>query len=76
MEDRWLHEHMSGKLITIEIIWVGGVVAIIVFYFIITRKLHNKRAEEQSAKMTTETVKELNSGKKYLYQRVNRSRVG
>ena len=64
MEDRWLHEHMSGILLAIEIIWVGGVIAIIGFYFIMKRKLRNKRTEAQTAETTADTTEELKSGRK------------
>jgi len=62
MEDRWLHEHMGNILVGIEIIWVGGVIAVIVFYFIIKRKFRNKKDNELIAKAAAEPVEELKSG--------------
>lgn len=35
----WLHGHMMAVLIGIEILWVGGIVAIIAFYFLVRRRL-------------------------------------
>ena len=58
MEDRWLHEHMGNILIGIEIFWVGGVIAIFAFYFVMKRKLHKKRERELAEKVAVEELKE------------------
>jgi uncharacterized membrane protein YdjX (TVP38/TMEM64 family) len=42
MDDLWLHEHMSSILIGVEIMWVGGVLAVIVFYLVMKRRLRKK----------------------------------
>lgn len=43
----WLHGHMGAVLIGIEILWVGGVLAILVFYFVMRRRLSRRpRADD------------------------------
>ena len=64
MNDRWIHEHMGSILIVIEIIWVGGVIAIIAFYLIMKRMLRKKKVEEQTAEATAQTLEEFKSSKK------------
>jgi hypothetical protein len=63
MSDRWLHEHMSSILIAIEVIWVGGVIAVIAFYFIMKKKLRKKKEEKQAAEMATKTMEEMKSSR-------------
>ena len=58
MEDRWLHEHMGNILVGIEILWVGLVIAIFAFYFVMKRKLHKKRERELAEKVAVEELKE------------------
>ena len=62
MDDRWLHAHMSNILIGVEILWVGGVIAVIVFYLIMKRK-YRKKKEEQTAKAAVEGVEEMKPSK-------------
>ena len=64
MNDRWIHEHMGSILIAIEIIWVGGVIAIIAFYLIMKRKFRKKKADEQTAEAAAQTLGEFKSDKK------------
>ena len=47
MED-WVHAHAHGVLLGIEILWVGGFLAIFVLYFLIKRwaKKQPKKPEE------------------------------
>ncbi len=41
----WVLDHMEGVLWAIEILWVGGVVAIGVLYFSIKWHIRNKKKE-------------------------------
>jgi len=42
--DDWLVKHMHGVLVTVEILWVGGFLAVFVVYFVIKYRLkRNKR---------------------------------
>lgn len=50
---------MGNILICIEIIWVGGVIAVIVFYFVIKRNLRKKKENDLTAKTIMGTMKEL-----------------
>lgn len=54
---------MSSILIAIEIIWVGLVIAIIAFYFIMKQKLRNKKEEEQAAETVEKTMEDTKSSK-------------
>ena len=63
MNDRWIHEHMGSILIAIEIIWVGGVIAVIAFYFIMKRKLRKKKEEKQAPDTATKTTEDIKSSK-------------
>lgn len=36
MED-WVHAHAHGVLLTIEVLWVGGFLAVFVVYFFVRR---------------------------------------
>ena len=53
---------MGNILIGIEIVRVGGVIAVIVFYLDMKRKLRNKNEKERNAK-SVGTMDELKSGK-------------
>ncbi len=46
MED-WLIKHMHGVLVTIEILWVSGFLAVFVVYFIIKHRVKRKKAAQQ-----------------------------
>lgn len=35
----WVHQHAFGVLLTIEILWVAGFLAVFVVYFFIRRRL-------------------------------------
>lgn len=35
--ENWVHDHAYGVLLTIEVLWVGGFLAVFVFYFFIRR---------------------------------------
>ena len=48
----FIHAHAKGVLLTIEILWVAGFLAIFVVYFIIKRRIKKKKAE---ANMAVET---------------------
>ena len=54
---------MSSILIAIEIIWVGGVIAVIAFYFIMKRKLRKKKEEKQAPDTATKTTEDIKSSK-------------
>lgn len=43
--DDWLHSHMAAVLLGIEIVWVGGVVAVFLLYFVV--KWYFSRAPRQ-----------------------------
>ncbi len=45
----WVLEHMHGVLIGIEIMWVGGFLAVFVVYFWIWRGIHKKKKAAQDA---------------------------
>jgi len=42
MED-WVFDHMGGVLIAIEIMWVGGVLAVFGLYFVVRRNLRKRK---------------------------------
>ena len=48
LED-WMLEHMHGVLIGIEIMWVGGVLAVFVVYFWIWRGIQEKKKSARDA---------------------------
>ena len=54
---------MGNILIAIEILWVGGVIAVIVFYLVMKRKLRKRKQREQTVKAAMEAAEELKSGK-------------
>lgn len=41
--DDWLIAHMPGVLLGIEIMWVGGFLAVFVLYFLIWHAVRKKR---------------------------------
>jgi len=43
--DEWLVEHMEGVLWAIEILWVGGVVAIFSLYFVLKYYFSRKKRQ-------------------------------
>ena len=45
----WMLEHMHGVLIGIEIMWVGGFLAVFVVYFWIWRGIQKKKKAAQDA---------------------------
>ena len=45
--DDWLIEHMHGVLVTIEILWVSGFLAVFVVYFIIKYRLRRKKSRQE-----------------------------
>lgn len=53
LED-WMLEHMHGVLIGVEIMWVGGFLAVFVVYFWIWRGIQKKK---KAAQGTAETDK-------------------
>ena len=48
LED-WVLAHMHGVLIGIEIMWVGGFLAVFVVYFVIWRGIKKKAAAQKAA---------------------------
>lgn len=54
MLDDWVHAHAHGVLLTIEILWVGGFLAVFVFYFIMKRwfKRHPPKSPPATADQT------------------------
>ena len=58
--DDWLTRHMHAVLVGVEILWVAGVLAIFVVYFMIKRRVRaNKRA---AAAARDESVPPSNGG--------------
>ena len=49
LED-WVLEHMHEVLIGIEIMWVGGFLAVFVVYFVIWRGIQKKKAAQKAEK--------------------------
>lgn len=49
MLEDWVHAHAHGVLLTIEILWVGGFLAVFVFYFIMKRWFKKHRAKPPPA---------------------------
>ncbi len=47
--EEWMLEHMYGVLIGIEIMWVGGFLAVFVVYFWIWRGIQKKKKAAQDA---------------------------
>ena len=45
--DDWLTKHMHVVLVTIEILWVSGFLAVFVVYFIIKYRLRRNKAAQQ-----------------------------
>ena len=45
--DDWLTKHMHGVLVTVEILWVSGFLAVFVVYFVIKYRLRRKRSTQQ-----------------------------
>ena len=45
--EEWVLEHMHGVLIGIEIMWVGGFLAVFVVYFLIWRGIQKKKKAAQ-----------------------------
>ena len=48
--DGWLGKHMHGVLLTVEVLWIGGFLAIFVVYFIIKRRLRRNKSGQQAEK--------------------------
>jgi len=46
LEKNWMTQHMHGVLLTIEVFWVAGVLAIFVFYFAVKRRVRARRRQE------------------------------
>jgi len=44
--DDWLIKHMHGVLVTIEILWVSGFLAVFVIYFIIKYRVKQKKLKQ------------------------------
>jgi heme/copper-type cytochrome/quinol oxidase subunit 2 len=42
--DDWLIKHMHGVLVTVEILWVGGFLAVFVVYFVIKYRLKRNKS--------------------------------
>lgn len=47
--DDWLTRHMHGVLIAVEVLWVGGFLAIFVLYFYIKSRLKHKKPVKKKA---------------------------
>ena len=52
--EEWMLEHMYGVLIGVEIMWVGGFLAVFVVYFLIWRGIQNKKKAARNAASRTE----------------------
>ena len=48
MFEEFLLENMHGVLIFIEVLWVGGFLAIFVIYFLVRRHFKKKRRAEEA----------------------------
>ena len=40
----WMQAHMNGVLWVIEVLWVAGFLAVIVFYLMLKRRINKKKA--------------------------------
>lgn len=45
--DDWLTKHMHGVLLTIEILWVSGFLAIFVLYFVLKNRVRRKKLQQE-----------------------------
>ena len=45
--DDWLTRHMHGVLVTVEILWVAGFLAVFVVYFVIKHRLRRKNIKQK-----------------------------
>jgi len=43
--EQWLIDHMEGVLWTIEILWVGGVLAVFSLYFVLKYHFRKKKKD-------------------------------
>lgn len=46
--ENWVHSHAHGVLLTIEILWVAGFLAIFVIYFFIRRWVKKQPKQKQA----------------------------
>ena len=53
--ENWLVKNMESVLITIEVLWVGGVVAIFFVYFYIKWQIKKKKAQQEKEPKETGT---------------------
>lgn len=54
----WVHQHAFGVLLTIEILWVAGFLAVFVVYFFVRRRL-KKQPKPPGADASKDTYKPL-----------------
>jgi hypothetical protein len=50
--DDWLHGHMAAVLLGIEILWVGGVVAVFLLYFVMKRRFARAKPPAETVELT------------------------
>jgi len=46
--DAWMHANMESILWVIEVLWVGGVLSIIAFYFVLKYKVKRNKKKHTS----------------------------